>query len=341
MPENSNITWFSYLLTSSHLKWVRCLLLCLLMLLFSLGDTGYQYHNVDSGIMPFIILCFVSTICKIFPIFFMLKVIMPRFLPKHQYGHFWSLTFAVIFTSLLSQHALEFLTCNVYGLPFWRLQHMGYFSFYLIDFAVQFVQWLIVLIGISMGYLLSYWLNERNRKQIIEASKLQMESELLKEQVSPEFLCNTLHKCGELTLSDSKEASQRLMLLSKLLRYQLYDCKRREVLLDGELKFLSDYMQLNKLNGFCKDYSLDVEGKSFGVFVPPLLFVSLISVAQGYVNMKFVIEKDKLIFTVDYDEHQSLSEYEQFRLRDRLQHIFSDDFILMTNIGYSKIIIPL
>lgn len=145
-------------------------------------------------------------------------------------------------------------------------------------------------------------------KQLIyelEQSKSYAELEQLKNQINPHFLFNMLNNANVLTKKDPDKASQVLMKLSDLLRYQLYDSARDKVLLTSDIHFLEDFLNLEKVRRDSFDFLISKEGDLSGVQIPPLLFISFVENAvkhnndatkSSYVNLYFDVRNDELFF---------------------------------------------
>lgn len=145
-------------------------------------------------------------------------------------------------------------------------------------------------------------------KQLIydlEQSKTYAELEQLKNQINPHFLFNMLNNANVLTKKDPEKASQVLMKLSDLLRYQLYDSARDKVLLTSDIHFLEDFLNLEKVRRDSFDFLISKEGDLSGVQIPPLLFISFVENAvkhnndatkPSYVNLYFDVRNDELFF---------------------------------------------
>ncbi len=145
-------------------------------------------------------------------------------------------------------------------------------------------------------------------KQLIyelEQSKTYAELEQLKNQINPHFLFNMLNNANVLTKKDPEKASQVLMKLSDLLRYQLYDSAREKVLLTSDIHFLEDFLNLEKVRRDSFDFLISKEGDLSGVQIPPLLFISFVENAvkhnndatkSSYVNLYFDVRNDELFF---------------------------------------------
>lgn len=145
-------------------------------------------------------------------------------------------------------------------------------------------------------------------KQLIydlKQSKTYAELEQLKKQINPHFLLNMLNNANVLTRKDPEKASQVLMKLSDLLRYQLYDSAREKVLLTSDIRFLEDLLDLEKVRRDSFDFLISKEGDLSGVQIPPLLFISFVENAvkhnndatrSSYVNLYFDVRNDELFF---------------------------------------------
>lgn len=139
----------------------------------------------------------------------------------------------------------------------------------------------------------------------LKQSKTYAELEQLKNQINPHFLFNMLNNANVLTKKDPEKASQVLMKLSDLLRYQLHDSARDKVLLTSDIHFLEDFLNLEKVRRDSFDFLISKEGNLSGVQIPPLLFISFVENAvkhnndatkSSYVNLYFDVRNDELFF---------------------------------------------
>jgi len=101
----------------------------------------------------------------------------------------------------------------------------------------------------------------------LEKEKIGAELQMLKAQLHPHFLFNTLNNIYSLTQDGSARASGMIVRLSAILRYILYEANKPLVPLDKELQLLSDYVQLETLR---YDQSLDLS-----ISMPPATSLSI------------------------------------------------------------------
>jgi LytS/YehU family sensor histidine kinase len=89
---------------------------------------------------------------------------------------------------------------------------------------------------------------EKNKRiNELERIQTQKELELLKSQVNPHFLFNTLNNLYALTLTDGKTASEVVLKLSELMRYMFTTAQQPSVSLQKEVDYLTNYLSLEKL----------------------------------------------------------------------------------------------
>lgn len=107
-----------------------------------------------------------------------------------------------------------------------------------------------------------------------QQEKITAELQLLKAQVHPHFLFNTLNNIYSFSLDRSPKTPGLILKLSSLLSYMLYDCKAEEVRLKKELEIMKNYIDLEKERyGDKIEISWNVEGEINDKFISPLLML--------------------------------------------------------------------
>jgi len=100
------------------------------------------------------------------------------------------------------------------------------------------------------------------------------ELQLLKAQVHPHFLFNTLNNIYSFSLERSPKTPDLILKLSSLLSYMLTDCKTEEVRLEKEIEIMKNYIDLERERyGNKIDITWNVEGKIKDTFIAPLLLL--------------------------------------------------------------------
>ncbi|AYA38394.1 histidine kinase [Hymenobacter oligotrophus] len=119
---------------------------------------------------------------------------------------------------------------------------------YWLPVLFQFIVFGLMIIFISSGLKVTgdYLLAQRNRREL-ERQQLLTELSLLKMQVNPHFLFNTLNNIYSLASQKSDRAPEAVLRLSEIMRYMLYESAADAVPLSKELNHLRSFLDLQRL----------------------------------------------------------------------------------------------
>ncbi len=107
---------------------------------------------------------------------------------------------------------------------------------------------MIVIILVSTLLNLSYrWFIQLSKINQIENDRLHLELSLLKNQINPHFFFNTLNNLYALSLEKSDKTPSLILKLSEIMRYTIYDCKEPKVSIGGEITYLENFIELQKM----------------------------------------------------------------------------------------------
>ncbi len=159
--------------------------------------------------------------------------------------------------------------------------------------------------GMSAILLLRHWILYNQRVDELQSATLHSELRFLKNQINPHFLFNMLNNANVLIRKNPAEASQVLFKLEDLLRYQMNDNFREHVPLRSDIRFLNDYLNLEKIRRDHFDYSITEEGEIDAIQLPALLFIPFVENAvkhnfdsehPSFVHLFFKVDNDRLEF---------------------------------------------
>lgn len=135
---------------------------------------------------------------------------------------------------------------------------------------------MFLILGLSFRSLFG-WIEQKQRNDFLEKQNLKSELALLRTQLNPHFLFNTLHNIDTLIKDDQIKASKSLIKLSDIMRYMLSDSRIELVSVEKEMEYINNYISLEKLRlkneGFL---SFNISGDCSGVEIAPMLFVPFI-----------------------------------------------------------------
>jgi len=154
----------------------------------------------------------------------------------------------------------------------------------------------------SVIILFKHWLRSQHERLQAEKEKVISELQLLKAQIHPHFLFNTLNNIYSFSLENSAKTPGMILKLSSLLNYMLYECKSEEVLLEKEIEVMKNYIDLEKERyGNNLDISINIEGDIADKFIAPLLILPFLENAFKHGTSE---QLDKIWLSIDIAVHK-------------------------------------
>jgi LytS/YehU family sensor histidine kinase len=147
------------------------------------------------------------------------------------------------------------------------------------------------------------WFKKQKLAQELEKKNLQSELSMLKNQINPHFLFNTLNNIDSLIKKNPDYASQSIVELSDMMRYMIYETNVKKVPLAKELKYIDDYLALQKLQYFNDDLvEYTVVGNPDNIEIAPMLFIPFIENAFKHCTDKETKHAIRFSFAIDADK---------------------------------------
>ncbi len=160
----------------------------------------------------------------------------------------------------------------------------------------------LTLLGTAIAVkIFKKYLRSQARLQELENTNLKTELSYLKNQINPHFLFNALNNIYVLSRKRPDETPESILLLSDLLRYQLYDCAKEKVALKDEIEYLKNYLKLDKLRKSNTTIEFDVKGDINRKMVAPFLFMPFVENAvkhginpdgESFLSINFEVGKE-------------------------------------------------
>lgn len=126
-------------------------------------------------------------------------------------------------------------------------------------------------------YVISTNFRTREDRKNLETEKLNAELAFLRSQINPHFLFNSLNNIYSLAYKKSEKTPEAILKLSEIMRYMLYESNEEAVLLEEEINYLENYIDLQKLRFKEEVYvDLHVDIDSGGHRIMPLLLISFL-----------------------------------------------------------------
>jgi len=152
----------------------------------------------------------------------------------------------------------------------------------------SFVALLIVAVGASATRVYNRWYaqqQQQQQQQQLLQHKLQAELQLLKAQLQPTFLFNTLHQLHRLTVQKAPDSPAAVLHLAALLRYSLHESPQDEVSLADEIGMIRHYVALEQRRlGALVEVSVNFSGALAAPTIAPLVLLPFVESAFGGVT---------------------------------------------------------
>jgi sensor histidine kinase YesM len=144
------------------------------------------------------------------------------------------------------------------------------------------------------------WYDDIRVKTELNKKNHEMELALMKAQLNPHFLFNTINNIDVLIQKDPSAASEYLNKLSDILRYVLYENKTGKIPLAQELEHIQNFIELHKIRTSNASYvKLEVTGKAGNLPVEPMLFVPFIENAFKHADNKKLENAIRIHFIIE------------------------------------------
>lgn len=182
-------------------------------------------------------------------------------------------------------------------------------------------------------------------KDQLEKQNLTSELALLRSQVNPHFLFNTLNNIHSMIHVSPENAADSIIKLSGIMRYMLYDSSTELVALEKEISFLESYISLLEIRVKKRNYiTSDISAYPNGILIAPMLLVPFIENAYKHGNksdnisgikIKLNITKDQLDFNIEntivdeeINDKDSTSGIGLLNIKRRLELIYPEKHFL-------------
>jgi two-component system LytT family sensor kinase len=291
--------WFVDFLIEDKYRAYRHIMIWVYLVVTEFQDANFrsQYSgNYDNYRYVARILLFLAAV------YVNMYVLVPKLLFNDRY-----FTYLIALISMTS--VTYFLPGSVYRYYFdtYRLPTAQTFDFFT-EIVPNINELGVAIFGSTSIKLFQRWKMDSTRMSDLEKTTLEIELRELKNQINPHFLFNMLNNVNVLIQKDAIKASAVVLKLSDFLRYQLYETSGGSVSLQSEIKFLADFLELEKIRR--EEFSFTILNRNAtepaDLELPPGLFLTFVENAVKYsadpdapssVQLSFGLCEERLEFT--------------------------------------------
>jgi sensor histidine kinase YesM len=157
--------------------------------------------------------------------------------------------------------------------------------------------------------LLKYSYERQHLSLKLLEDKTSAELEMLKSQINPHFLFNTLNNIYTLALKKSDQTPELVLKLSEMLDYLLYECNADKVPLAKEILLIENYNYLQRIRfGHRVDIEFTREGNFSDIKIAPMLLLPFVENSfkhgvgkdrkKSWIKMKLSTNSGHIHFTI-------------------------------------------
>ncbi|MBL7762041.1 MAG: histidine kinase [Chitinophagaceae bacterium] len=191
---------------------------------------------------------------------------------------------------------------------------------------------LLVSTGAAFKIMMDYG---KAQRKLGEMAKEKAETELnfLKSQINPHFLFNSINSVYFLIDKSNTEARQALHKFSEMLRYQLYECSGDKIPIEKEVKYLKDYIDLQKLR---KEENFFIDFTSSpaisGFLIEPLLLMPFVENSFKHISHFSNGRPNKV--TIELDKENN---FFHFKINNTTDESYSKELVNNGGIGLANV----
>lgn len=275
---------------------LRHLLFWVLVYLADVIFFGIGYENVGN----FAIYALLEMPGQILFAYVAIYWIMPRYLDNNNVVSALLVSALAFFASgLITQITFHLFNQVTPEEQFWDMPKLMMRAFYC------FLKACIAILA-KLGML---WLENQKKLAALEKTKLSSELKMLKDQVNPHFMFNTLNNLFGLVGKDPALAQDAILRLSGILQFMLHESNQPSIPLGLEIKCIRDYIELEKLRyAGILSVSLNVDETVSNLSIVPLMLFPFVensfkhgsseSVRDAWINIDISSHKGNFIFKI-------------------------------------------
>ncbi|MBE0655189.1 MAG: sensor histidine kinase [Bacteroidales bacterium] len=205
------------------------------------------------------------------PVYINLNLSIPLLLSRRRYLLFVISFFLLTilfsgFNQLTFNKLIDFILKDYY--------FISYYDFF--DITRYFFVFLLLTTLIKLS---KAWFSvSEARQKLAEAEKQKVENELqaLKSQINPHFMFNSLNNIYALALKKSDKTPEAILKLGDIMRYVIYEAREETVKLGKEIKFMRDYIDLQKIRSRNAKVIFTINNLDEEQIIAPLLFLPIL-----------------------------------------------------------------
>jgi two-component system, LytTR family, sensor kinase len=243
-----------------------------------------QESRIMNALISLFFFAFIPSLISYFSFYFL---VFPKYLKQKKF--FLSIVYGILIsagTALISYILLRYLIESGYITDMDQGGKNGRSTAVRTIIVMTFIGLICGIVALVINGFIT-WFNEIKLKELLKEKNHEMEMELIKLQLDPHLLFNTINNIDALILKDAVAASDYLNKLSDIMRFILYETKADKIALAKEIEYIEKYIALQKIRTANEKYvQLSVKGIIGSKRIAPMVFIPFIENAFKHTNNK-------------------------------------------------------
>ncbi len=274
-------------------------------------------------------------------VYYNIFYLIPKFLSRKKFGKY------------IAYLVVTIVVATMLKVVVFSLVHTGFDSkVWVVNQGYIFLALFLIAVASTIAKISVDWVTYQREKQEIITKNVTSELRFLRSQINPHFLFNTLNSLYALTLKKSDIAPEIVLKLSEMMRYMLYECNEKSVLLANEVNYIKNYLALERLrHGDHVDIQFEITGEINDQRIAPLFFIPFLEnsfkhglnheLVDGFVHINLNVEENSVHLNIKNSKPEAMpmaaskrsSGFGLANVRQRLNMIYPDKHELKVVVG--------
>ncbi|PWN71566.1 histidine kinase [Chryseobacterium phosphatilyticum] len=179
---------------------------------------------------------------------------------------------------------------------------------------------LIFMVGLIFGVEITRQKNVL-KEQIsqLKSEKLDQELTMLKAQINPHFLFNTLNNIYGMAMKKADETPDAILQLSKVMRYNIYEAAEKSISIEKDIENIKDFIQIQKIRHHHLTVNFKENVDCPSQEISPLILIQFVenafkhgvseSLGESFINIDIQLEKGILKYRIENSKEQRAHEH--------------------------------
>lgn len=164
----------------------------------------------------------------------------------------------------------------------------------------------MLVLGTYIAWLLANYSRKQRKLEQLLMEKKEIELRMLRSQLNPHFVFNTLNNIYSLVYTHDEKAPESILQMADMCRYITDECQSDYVGISKEVNYINNYINLQKVKLGEKNITFVHHVENSALLIPPMLLQPLVencfihgdiaSNAAGFIHISIQIENRVLTF---------------------------------------------